>query len=230
MRELHRVARAALAEAAQLIDVAEHVRERNDRLDDLGDSPAVGALDLPAAAVEIADHVAHEFLRGNNLDLHHRFEQLDAGLRRHFAHRRTASDFERQRRRIDVVIRAVGELDFEVDDREADHVTVFGRLAHALFDRRDIFARNVAALNLVDESDARAAFAGSDADLDAPELARAARLLLVGIVDIDGLRERFAVRHLRRADVRFDLELALHAIDEDVEVKLAHALADRLAR
>src|SRR3546814_21144803 len=97
-------------------------------------------------------------------------------------------------------------------------------------DLRDIFARNVAALDLVDESDARAAFAGSDADLDAPELARAARLLLVGIVDIDGLRERFAVRHLRRADVRFDLELALHAIDEDVEVKLAHALADRLAR
>src|SRR3546814_10981994 len=94
----------------------------------------------------------------------------------------------------------------------------------ALFDRRDIFARNVAALDLVQEGDARATFAGSDADLDAAELARAARLLLVGIVDIDGLRERFAVRHLRRADVRFDLELALHAIDEDVEGKLAHAL------
>src|SRR3546814_1439849 len=94
----------------------------------------------------------------------------------------------------------------------------------------DIFARNVAALDLVEEGDARAAFSGSDADLDAAELARAARLLLVGIVDVDGLRERFAVRHLRRADVRFDLELALHAIDEDVEVKLAHALDDRLAR
>src|SRR3546814_4654985 len=69
MRELHRVARATLAEAAQLVHITEHVRQRHDRLDDLGDAPAVGALDLPAAAVEIADHVAHEFLRGNNLDL-----------------------------------------------------------------------------------------------------------------------------------------------------------------
>src|SRR3546814_19013320 len=68
----------------------------------------------------------------------------------------------------------------------------------ALFDRRDIFARNVAALDLVQEGDARAAFAGSDADLDAAELARAARLLLVGIVDIDGLRERFEVRSEER--------------------------------
>src|SRR3546814_16650727 len=65
----------------------------------------------------------------------------------HFAHRRTARDFECQRRRVDVVVRAVGELDFEVDDREADHVTIFGRLAHALFDRWDIFARNVTALD-----------------------------------------------------------------------------------
>src|SRR5690606_1429154 len=112
-------------------------------------------------------------------------------------------------RRVDVVIGAVGQTDFEVDDREADHVTVFGRLAHALFDRRDIFARNVAALDLVDEGDARTAFARSDADLDAAELARTARLLLVGVVDVDRLRERFAVRHLRRADIRLDLELAL---------------------
>ena len=42
--------------------------------------------------------------------------------------------------------------------------------------------------------------------------------------------ERFTIGHLRGANVRFDLELALHPIDEDVEVKLAHALDDRLAR
>src|SRR3546814_16045845 len=100
----------------------------------------------------------------------------------------------------------------------------------ALFDRRDIFARNVAALDLVQEGDARAAFAGSDADLDAAELARAARLLLVGIVDLDDLRERFAVRHLRSAHVRYHLEPALHPTNHDVEAKLDPALDYVLAR
>jgi hypothetical protein len=42
------------------------------------------------------------------------------------------------------------------------------------------------------------------------------------------LRDRLAIRHLRRADVRLDLELALHAVDQDVEMKLAHALDDGL--
>jgi hypothetical protein len=51
----------------------------------------------------------------------------------------------------------------------------------------------------------------------------------VGVVDVDRLREVFAIGHLRRADVGFDLELATHAVDEDVEVELAHALDDGLA-
>ncbi len=41
----------------------------------------------------------------------------------------------------------------------------------------------------------------------------------------DGL----AVSHLRLADVGFDLELALHAVDDDLEVQLAHAGDDGLA-
>src|SRR3546814_17927608 len=65
-------------------------------------------------------------------------------------------------------------------------------------------------------------------DLYPPELAGAARLLLVRIVDVDLLREAFAIGHLRRAHVRLDLELALHAIDEDFQVKFTHAIDDRL--
>ena len=61
------------------------------------------------------------------------------------------------------------------------------------------------------------------------ELARAARLLLVGVVEVDRLREIFAIGHLRRADIGLDLELALHAVDQDLEVELAHPLDDRLA-
>ena len=46
---------------------------------------------------------------------------------------------------------------------------------------------------------------------------------------VDLLPDRLAVRHLRPADVRLDLELALHAVDDDLEVQLAHAGDDRLA-
>ena len=41
--------------------------------------------------------------------------------------------------------------------------------------------------------------------------------------------DRLAIGNLRRADIRLDLELATHAVDDDVEVKFAHAGDDRLA-
>jgi hypothetical protein len=49
-------------------------------------------------------------------------------------------------------------------------------------------------------------------------------------VDFGRAAELLAVGHLRLADVGLNLELALQAVDEDVEVKLAHAFHDRLAR
>ena len=69
-----------------------------------------------------------------------------------------------------------------------------------------------------------------DVDLHLGVLAGATGLLLVGVVDLldlggDGL----AVGHLRPADVGLDLELAPHAVDEHLEVQLAHAGDDRLA-
>jgi hypothetical protein len=45
---------------------------------------------------------------------------------------------------------------------------------------------------------------------------------------LGGFLDGFAVGDLRLADVGFHLELALHAVDEDVEVQLAHALEDGL--
>ena len=41
--------------------------------------------------------------------------------------------------------------------------------------------------------------------------------------------DRLAVGHLRLADVGLDLELAAHAVDQDLQVQLAHAGDDRLA-
>ena len=46
---------------------------------------------------------------------------------------------------------------------------------------------------------------------------------------LDRFRDRLAVRDLRLPDVRVDVELADHAVDEHLEVELTHAGDDRLA-
>ena len=67
----------------------------HDRLDNLRVTATVGGLDLAAPAVDVADHVAEVILGSHDLDLHHRLEDLDAGLLRSFAHRAAARDLER---------------------------------------------------------------------------------------------------------------------------------------
>ena len=71
---------------------------------------------------------------------------------------------------------------------------------------------------------------GLDPDGHLGELARATGLLLVGVGDLlDGLRDGLAVGHLRLAHGGVDAELAQHAVDDDLEVQLAHARDDGLA-
>src|SRR4051812_18535503 len=66
--ELHGVRGAALRVGAQVRRVAEHLRQRDASRDGQGVAPAVLTLDATAAAAEIADHVAQEVLRGDDLD------------------------------------------------------------------------------------------------------------------------------------------------------------------
>ena len=54
-------------------------------------------------------------------------------------------------------------------------------LAHTLLDRRDVFLRNVTALDLVFEDDALAALTRSDDNLGFTKLTRTTRLLLVRV-------------------------------------------------
>src|SRR5256885_4700068 len=80
---------------------------------------------------------------------HDRLEQLDAGLARRFAHCAPGADFERERRGVDVVILAVDQMDFEVDDREADQRARLGGFPQPPLHGRDIFLRDVTAPDLV---------------------------------------------------------------------------------
>src|SRR6476619_500545 len=210
--ELHGEARAALRLGAQVADVAEHLGQRDEALDDLGAADVLHALDLATAGVDVTDDVAHVVLGRTDLDGHHRLEQdrvrLPDGLLEH--HR--AGDLERHLRGVDVVVGAVVERRADTHERVAgEHAVLHGVLDTSVH-RRDVLTRDTANGDAVGE------------------LARATGLLLVRVVVLeDGTTDRLAVGHLRLADVGLDLELALHAVDEDVEVQLAHAGDDRLA-
>src|ERR1700731_3586553 len=61
--ELHAVVRPALRAAAQVSHVAEHLRQRDKRLDRPDPGSFLHGLDLATAAVQVADDVAHVLLR-----------------------------------------------------------------------------------------------------------------------------------------------------------------------
>src|SRR3990167_6018384 len=125
---------------------------------------------------------------------------------------------------------AVDQLDLEVEDREANQHTGVADRVDAFDDARNIFAGDGAADDLRLEFVPFARLLRDNVDLQPRELAGAACLFLMRVVDRVRAREAFAVGDLRGADIGFNLEFALHPVDENVEVKFAHALDDRLAR
>ena len=71
--------------------------------------------------------------------------------------------------------------------------------------------------------------ARADLEDDVGELTAAAGLLLEDLAVLDGRGERLLVVDLGRTLVDLDAELAAQTVDDDVEVKLAHAADDRLS-
>ena len=97
-------------------------------------------------------------------------------------------------------------------------------------DRLDVLARDRATDDLVDELVARALLVRLGADDGVAVLALAAGLADEPAVALGRATDGLAVGDLGLADVGGDLELADHAVDEHVEVQLAHAGDQRLAR
>src|SRR5207247_8197861 len=102
------------------------------------------------------------------------------------------------------------------------------RLLDALLDRRDVLARDDPALGAVDELEAAARLHRLDAEHDVAVLSAPPGLPdELGFL-LDRLADRLLVGDLRLADVGLDLELAEQAVDDDLQVELAHARDDRL--
>src|SRR3546814_20269847 len=99
----------------------------------------------------------------------------------------------------------------------------------ALVDGRNVFLRHDAADDRVLELIALALLVRRDLEPDMAELALAARLANELAFGLERLADRLAVGDLRLADLGLDVELALHAVDEDVQVQIANAGEDGLA-
>src|SRR5206468_3685157 len=89
--------------------------------------------------------------------------------------------------------------------------------------------RNRSAHDLVLEHEAFTLLRRLDVDHHVPVLTFTARLANEFPFDfLDALLDRLAISNLRTPDIRIDLELALHAVDDDLEVQFAHSGDDRL--
>src|SRR5262249_54672724 len=138
---------------------------------------------------------------------------------------------ERHVGRVDRVILTVEEPALEVDDREAGEDAANPRLLDALLDGRDELARHRAADDRVIENEARAAGKGLEVNVCDAELAVTSRLLLVLSFDVlhrggEGLE----VRNFRDRELASDAELARHLLARDLDVLLAGAVEEELAR
>src|SRR5690606_377855 len=230
--ELHRVGGATLRCRAQRSGVAEHFRQRDFGLDSLAATDhVVHALDHAATRGQIAHHGAGVVFGSFHFHGHHGLEDHGVGLAAAFLETEDGSHLERQFVRVHIVVRTEVQRDLDVDHRVAGQHALRHGFVDTLFDRGDVFARNHTALDGVDELDALAGFVGFDLQHHVAILTLTTRLaheLAFGI--FDGLADGFAVGHLGLADVGFDTEFALHAVNDDFQVQLAHTGDDGLTR
>src|SRR5438128_5776499 len=221
--ELHRVGGAALRHGPQIGGVAEHVAERHVGADHLGARARLHRDDPPAAAVEVADDGPHVLLGHDRLDLHDRLEQHGLGLPARLLEADRPGDLEGHFGGVDLVVGAVRQGHLQVDHRVAGEHARRHRLPDALLDRRDELLRHLASDDLVLEDEAGAGRGGRARDRHVAVLAAPAGLPHEPAFRLGDFPDRFPVRDLRLADVGLDLELPQQAVDDDLEVQLAHS-------
>src|SRR3989338_1293948 len=240
--EFHSHAAAAFGHRAECRGVAEHLRERDFRAHDLVQTALIHSFYLAALAGEIARDVTHELLRHNDLNAHDGLENDGFRFARRFLERHRCGDLKGDFRRVDIVILAVVEVHRDVDHREAGEEAAGHRLAHALLHRRNVFLRDDAALDVVDEF--KMVFARKilcyflslferlhllHTNLHMAILTATAGLFDIFTFRFSGTKDCFAIRHLRLPYIRQHVEFALHAVHEDFQMQLAHAGNDTLA-
>ena len=188
----------------------------------------LNAFNASTAGVQVADDDAHELFRHYHFDGHDRLQQHRRSFARRFLKAHGSRDLERHFVGIYFVIAAVIERYFDIHQFITGQNAAFHRLLHALLNGLEEFARNRAALDLIDELKALAHFVGPDAQLDVTIVPGAAGLADVLTFRLRFLANGFAVCHLRFAHIGFHFVFAHHAVNDDFQMQLAHAADDGL--
>ena len=228
VRRLHDILATALSLGTQVGGVAEHLSQRNECVDTLGASHCLHALDLTTASIQIADDIAQILIGNDDSDLHDRLGDDRISLAHSILEGHRTCNGEGHLRGVDLMIRAIPQGDLDVNDRIACQNAGLHSTLDTVVDSRDVFLRDSAANDGVDELITLTGLVGLDLDLDMTVLALTTRLtsvlgLLVGLL-ADGL----TVSDLRCADVRLDLELTEQTVNDDLQMELAHAGDDGL--
>ena len=127
------------------------------------------------------------------------------------------------------MVRTINKGDLDVDDRVASDDAALESLLDALVDRGDVLLRDDTADDGVDELVALAGLLRLEVDDGVTVLTTTTGLANELAVDVlNGLASGLTVGDLRLAHVAVNVELALQAVDDDLEVQLAHAGDDGL--
>src|ERR1700754_300427 len=127
------------------------------------------------------------------------------------------------------MIASVVQRDLDIDHLVASQNAALHRILNALIDRLDVLLGNRSALDVVAELVTLARLIRADANLGVTVVTRTTSLTDVLTLSFSVRANRLAICNLRFTDVRLNLILAHHAVDDDLKVQLAHTGDDRLA-
>src|SRR6266511_731263 len=221
--KMHSRGGAALSRRSQVSRITKHLRKRHKRCNNLGAADAwLHALNLPAPRIQIAIDCAGVVVRCNNFHTHDRLKQHRFGFPQRILECQRTRDVKRTLVGIHFVIGTKHQAHPYVDHFIARKEAALHRVLDSLLHRLDVLARYRAASNLVFENKTFAR-RGLDLNFDVAKLAATTSLFLVDFLTGGGLSNRLAVSNLRLAHIRFHAKFSLHAIDNDLEMKLTHA-------
>ena len=184
--------------------------------------------DAATAAAEVAHDITHVIFRDDDVDVVNRFQEDRFSFRYGFLEGLGGSDFEGHFRRVDGVIRAIGQRDFDVDHGEAGDEAFFQGFADAFFNSRDVLFRHGTAKNLIDEFKGFARRQRFDIQEDMAELTVTAALFLMLTFSCRLALDGFTIGDVDVFLFRFDTVFPFNLSQDMIEVDVAHAADEEL--
>src|SRR5690606_429449 len=225
----------ALRLTAQAGRITDKVTPLPHFADDHARRGVIHTLHQTATTVQVAHDVTHEVFRGHDLDLHHRLQQDGLGLLGAFLDGHGRGHLERSLVRVHVMVGTIVQSDLDVDHRVTRDDTILQLFEGPFLDRRHVFLGNHTTDDFGSELEVHLFVAflvrlseRLDTQPDMTELTATTGLTNELAFLLDTAADGFAVGDLRLADVGFHLELATHAVNDDIQVQFTHTGDDGL--